>query len=440
MALEIDVTDYTTQQWHEPPGMDEVLEEVRAQNKKMNKTIASFLGDDKIVDIPLSASRMYCDMMAWALNRQCRAGGWKLAHAFGHSGGTAIYSRVNVGPGKWEELFYGGLVLLRRKEVRLVVHMSLDPAEGAEMVVRAAIGQQRKAEAFARAMQTKLREKKLYRGQNVEFSMRMKFLEIANKTWDDIALSQDMKEAVVAHTTRFLDWSSGLEPYGVSPRRGLLLTGKPGTGKTLICKVLMNTSPGVTCILAHTGDLLHPIYIDDLFAVAADLSPSIVFLEDIDLIGQGRIRSGYGTGDALSRLLFALDGVQDCRNVVIVATTNWLEILDEALKDRPSRFDRVIEIDPPDATQRRAYLDYLATKIPIPADIVEALVGSTAGLTPAQIQEVVHCAAIEALVPPDSPEYWKTVFTPSAVEKALKHVKRGNGRVGFPGSGPGWQQ
>ena len=161
-----------------------------------------------------------------------------------------------------------------------------------------------------------------------------------------------------------------------------------------------------------------------------------MLLEDIDLIGQGRLRSHYGMADALSRLLFALDGVQDCRNVVTIATTNWLEILDEALKDRPSRFDRVISIDPPDASQRRNYLNYLARRIPLPQPIVEHLVESTGGMTPAQIQEVVHCAAIEAGVPPDDPEYWQRVFSLPAVEEALKHVRRsGGGKVGFAAGG-----
>jgi cell division protease FtsH len=178
--------------------------------------------------------------------------------------------------------------------------------------------------------------------------------------------------------------------------------------------------------------MMHPAYIDELYKVAADLGPSIVFLEDIDLIGQGRLRSHYGTADALSRLLFALDGVQDCRNVVTIATTNWLEILDEALRDRPSRFDRVISIDPPDAEQRRHYLNYLARRIPLPEPIVEHLVTTTAGLTPAQIQEVVHCAAIESTIAPDAPRYWETVFCASSVELALRHVRRSNGgKVGF---------
>jgi len=403
-------------------------------SKKMRRTIETFLGDEDIVDFPLSAPRYYCDLVAWALERQCEDGGWKADQVLGHRVSQARYGSVSVAPGKREVLLQGGIVFLRRRNVSLVVDLNLDPTEKADVIVSAAVGQRRHAEAFARALEERLNEKKLYKGAKLEFAGMPTFLELATLSWDDISVPDETRHSIIAHTTRFLEWAPRLEPHGVSPRRGLLLTGKPGTGKTLVCKVLMNTSPGVTCLVAHTAFMMHPLYIDELYKVAADLSPSIIFLEDIDLIGQGRLRSGYGMADALSRLLFALDGVQDCRNVVTIATTNWLEILDEALKDRPSRFDRIISIDPPDAEQRRNYLNYLARRIPLPDCIVEHLVESTAGMTPAQIQEVVHCAAIESAVSPDTAEYWDTVFSASSVELALRHVRRSNGgKVGFTG-------
>ena len=98
--------------------------------------------------------------MAWALDQLCNAGGWKLVHAYGSKGGTATYSRINVGPGKWEQVFCGGLLLLRKGNKRVVVNMNLDPTEGAEMVVTAAAGQEEAGQAFARAM--KLPEDKVF--------------------------------------------------------------------------------------------------------------------------------------------------------------------------------------------------------------------------------------------------------------------------------------
>lgn len=396
------------------------------------RNVEAFLGSGHIVDIPLSAPRYYCDLAAWALERQREEKGWDAEQVIGHRVRQARYTRVSVAPGQAEVLLQAGILFLKRGGVPLVVYVDLDPSDKADVVVVTSEEHRDHAVDFARALDERIAARQLYRGHNLEFSGTMTFLELAPRTWDDIALPDSTRDAIIAHTTRFLSRAPTLEPHGISPRRGLLLTGKPGTGKTLVCKALMNTSPGITCIVAHTGSLMHPVFVDELYKVAADLSPSIVFLEDIDLVGQGRIRSHYSSADALSRLLFALDGVQDCRNVVTVATTNWLEILDEALADRPSRFDRVISIDPPDAAQRRNYLTYLARQLPLPPDILEHLVESTAGLTPAQIQEVVHSAAIESPVPPDSPDYWSTVFSASAVQLALRHVRRSNGgKVGF---------
>jgi cell division protease FtsH len=274
-------------------------------------------------------------------------------------------------------------------------------------------------------------EKKLYKGHKIEFGNRIRFLELTPRSWDDVALPSRTKETIVAHTTRFLERTAELEPYGVLPRRGLLFTGKPGTGKTLVCKVLMCTSPGVTCIVAHTAGLLDPMYVDEVYRMAADLSPSIVFLEDVDLIGAGRLMSYHRTADSLSRLLYALDGVQDCRNVVTVATTNWVEILDEALKDRPSRFDRIVHFDPPDAGQRRAFLEGMAHKVPLPDAMMDTLVERTAGMTPAQIQEVVHSTVIEALGTPREPGFWESVFDTTAIEESLERMKHSDGFIGL---------
>ena len=419
-------------------GCVEVLEdyadEIHGVSKKVRRAIEEYLGSEHVVDIPISAARYYCDLVAHSLERQREADGWKTEQVLGRTGGQARYTNVSVGPGKEEVLLQAGIVFLRKRDVRLTLSVDLDPTEKSDVVVSVAAAQRRHGARFAEGLVLRLREKKLYRGAKLSFAGTPTFLELATLSWDDISVPDETRNAIVAHTTRFLEWAPQLEPHGVSPRRGLLLTGRPGTGKTLVCKILMNTSPGVTCLVAHTAYMMHATYIDELYQMAAELSPTIVFLEDIDLIGQGRLRSGYGMADALSRLLFALDGVQDCRNVVTVATTNWLEILDEALKDRPSRFDRIISIDPPDAEQRRHYLNYLSLRVPLPHDILEYMVESTAGMTPAQIQEVVHCAAIESAIPPDAPEYWRNAFSMASIRAALRHVKHTNaGKVGFTG-------
>ncbi len=138
--------------------------------------------------------------------------------------------------------------------------------------------------------------------------------------------------------------------------------------------------------MVHASGLQYGMCIDDVYRVARDISPSIVILEDIDLIRQDRHASMYSRGESLAQLLFHLDGVEECRNVVTITTTNCVDILDEALKDRPSRFDRIVSFEPADLEQRTAYIEYLAKRIPIPGLLHERLARVTERLTLAQIK------------------------------------------------------
>lgn len=250
---------------------DDGSEEVHGVSRRARRCIEEYLGSDHVIDIPISAPRYYCDLMAHSLERQREAGGWKAEQVLGRGAGQARYSGVSVAPGKEEVLLQGGILLLRRRGVRLTVNVNLDPTEKAEVVVSAAAEQRRQATRFADGLVQRLNEKKLYKGTKLTFGASPTFLELARLSWDDISVPQDIRHAIVAHTTRFLEWAPQLEPHGISPRRGLLLTGRPGTGKTLVCKVLMQTSPGVTCLVAHTGFMMHPMYIDELYKLAADI-------------------------------------------------------------------------------------------------------------------------------------------------------------------------
>jgi len=398
---------------------------------KVRKRVRTFLGGGPCANAPVEAPRYYCDLLALSFERYRRTARWKQVDACGCTGPVPVYGRVSTRPGTWEQRIFTGIVFLVRGEQRLAVSLHIRPERGAALVASAAKAQEGIAVDFARGVQRVMREKNIYRGAKLQFGGRIRFLELPAKEWDDISLPVEVKSEVMAHSVDFLRRAAAFRELGIAPRRGILLTGRPGTGKTLICKVLMNTSPGITCISTHSSGLEHPLYITEIFDLAKDLSPSIVFLEDIDLIGQGRLESGYSRGDSLAELLFALDGIEECQNVVTIATTNWLDILDEALKDRPSRFDRVITVEPPDLAQRMAYLDYLARRIPVPGPVRHRLAERSEGLTPAQLQEVVHAVVIESGVELDAGYNWENVFSTDAVDAALAKVRRRAGRLGF---------
>jgi cell division protease FtsH len=180
-----------------------------------------------------------------------------------------------------------------------------------------------------------------------------------------------------------------LEKYGVPPKRGIILAGEPGTGKTIVCKALMSEADNITCIATSAEGMVQGGYIPELFSVAQALSPSIIFIEDIDFIGQER-QGIYRGGPPLISLLAEMDGIAEKNAIVTVATSNSFETLDKALSERPSRFDRVFRITRPAYQQRAELVKHISQKIPLSEDIREYIVTETNGFTPAQIQEVLH--------------------------------------------------
>jgi cell division protease FtsH len=160
----------------------------------------------------------------------------------------------------------------------------------------------------------------------------------------------------------------------------------------------MAQSPGLTCLTtnpyAFEGDPYIREYIAELYNLAQDLAPSIVFLEDIDQFAQSRAQHGYAKGATLLSLLSALDGVEEHQGIVTVATTNCLDTLDMAITERPSRFDRVIELNRPALKERTELVSRLCRRIPLTEHIQAYIADKTEKFTPAQLQEVIYTLVI----------------------------------------------
>jgi proteasome regulatory subunit len=155
------------------------------------------------------------------------------------------------------------------------------------------------------------------------------------------------------------------EKVGITPPKGVLLVGPPGCGKTLLAKAVANHTEAT--FIRMVGSELAQKYIGEggrmvreLFSLAKEKAPSIIFLDEIDAIGAKRL-DGSTSGDrevqrTLMQLLAELDGFDALNDVKIIAATNRPDILDDALL-RPGRFDRVIEIPLPDDDSRKAILE-----------------------------------------------------------------------------------
>jgi len=212
--------------------------------------------------------------------------------------------------------------------------------------------------------------------------------------YDSVAGLDEQKQSVREAIELPLNSPELFNKVGVEPPKGILLVGPPGCGKTLLAKAVANHTDAT--FIRMVGSELAQKYIGEggrmvreLFSLAKEKAPSIIFLDEIDAIGAKRL-DGSTSGDrevqrTLMQLLAELDGFDVLENVKIIAATNRPDILDEALL-RPGRFDRVIEIPIPDDAGRKAILQLHIDKMATKKIHLKTIVDKTTGFSGAEIK------------------------------------------------------
>lgn len=387
-----------------------------------------FLGKGQRVHEVGIVPRYYGELLTWALRRYMEGEGWQVVQTLGYHGREPVYIDVNTDYEQRENLLMDGQILVKRGDSHLIATVDINLRWRNSILVEGAARRKEEISEFVTGVLATAQEQNFYRGKKIEFAGRLRFLDLKDRSWESIILDEDTKREIKANTIGFLARRELWAKYGIPPKRGVLLVGEPGTGKTIICKALMAEADGLTCITTSTYALDADEYITDLYELAEDLSPCLVFIEDIDLIGQNREEFGYNRGSALFSLLSVLDGIEEKKEIVTVATTNCLETLDRALAQRPSRFDRVIRLSHPRLEQRREMVSRLCQRILLGETLQEYIAGKTGGCTPAQIQEVIHSLVIEKA--DEAPS--ANVFSEHDIDRVISRINGKNGhRLGF---------
>ena len=245
--------------------------------------------------------------------------------------------------------------------------------------------------------------------------------------FSDVAGEDEAKESL----KEIVDYLHNPKKYteaGASMPKGILLVGPPGTGKTMLAKAVAGEAS--VPFFSMSGSEFVEMFVGmgaskvrDLFKQAKEKAPCIVFIDEIDAIGQKRNAGSIGGNDereqTLNQLLTEMDGFEENTGVIILAATNRPESLDPALT-RPGRFDRRVPVELPDLQGREAILKVHAKKIRVAPDVdFHTIARMAAGASGAELANIVNEAALRAV------RQNRTVVTEADLEESIETVIAG---------------
>ncbi|MFX0030996.1 MAG: CDC48 family AAA ATPase [Candidatus Hermodarchaeota archaeon] len=235
-------------------------------------------------------------------------------------------------------------------------------------------------------------------------AMREVMVEIPDATWEDIGgldeIKQELKEAVewpLKHPKLF-------EKAGIRPLNGILLFGPPGCGKTLLAKAIANESQ--SNFIAIKGPEIFSKWVGEseravreIFRKARQAAPSIIYFDEIDAIsaGRGAYESTHTFASIVNQILVEMDGIENRKGIVTIASTNRPDIVDPAFL-RPGRFDRLIYVKEPDFEARLKILEVHTKNMPLAEDVsLKGIAQNTVGYSGADLENVCREAGMQAI-------------------------------------------
>lgn len=252
-------------------------------------------------------------------------------------------------------------------------------------------------------------------------------IEIPKVSWEDIGGLEEVKRLLIENIVYGITKREVFKKVGVKPARGILLYGPPGTGKTLLAKAVANqceanfiTVKGPEMRSKWFGESEEKIRF--LFAKAREVSPCVIFFDEIDAAVPSRGRDVSGITDTIvNQILSEMDGIENSEGVFVIGATNRIELLDQAVL-RPGRFDYHIEVPLPDSPARKAILNIYLKGKPLTKDIkLKSLTEMTSGFSGAEIGEACREAIWDAIRDAN--------YDADKVSVTMKHLKKAINKI-----------
>ncbi len=236
-------------------------------------------------------------------------------------------------------------------------------------------------------------------------AIREVFVEVPDVKWDDVGGLNEIKEALMETVEWPLKYAELFKQANTNPPKGIILHGKPGTGKTYLAKALASES-GVNFISVKGPQILSRYIgesekgVRELFRMAKQASPCILFLDEIDSLTPRRSNDNSGSGvidRVIGQFLTEMDGIEDLKGVIVLAATNRIDLIDPALL-RSGRFDLIFELPLPDLNTREKIFSIHTRNKPLAKKVnLSKLAMKTERMTGSDIEFICRKAAMLAI-------------------------------------------
>ncbi|MFS3128291.1 AAA family ATPase [Nocardioides sp. Bht2] len=325
------------------------------------------------------------------------------SHFGGPQPGNVTKINLPSGPGdRTRECLSAAVILLATQDHRMAVLLrGPDPESGLSDVTLEIIATRPDAaEHLGQRLRQLALEHNVYRGQVVSFghsmfgerSSLLRFRERPTTSREELILPattfEDLRRQVVGVARN----RTRLRAAGQHLKRGMLLYGPPGVGKTHSVRYLISELVDTT-VVELTGETLHGIR--EACSVARALQPAMIVVEDVDLIAEERSHYG-GETPLLFTLLNEMDGLDEDADVVFLLTTNRADLLEPALASRPGRVDQAVHIPLPDRDSRRRLVELYRGALDVDLSRIESVLERTNGVTASFLKELLRRAAVVA--------------------------------------------
>lgn len=323
--------------------------------------------------------------------------------------GEPSYETVAVGPDEERRFVSSGLFLFVHDGAPLAALLrQANPQYGRNTATLEVLGgNPESVDGFLKHLRNELRKNSIFRGHVISFTSNdyspsasgVTFHRRAQVSKDDVILPAGTLERIQTQVLGIGEHRENLLAHGAHLKRGVLLYGPPGTGKTHTVRYLAARATDYTVILLSGNTLA---FISEATTMARALQPSIVVLEDCDLVAEDR-SFGNGPQPLLFEVLDSLDGLESDSNVAFLLTTNRVELLEEALVQRPGRVDLAMEIPRPDSAARQDLLKLYGRQLNPGSATIEKVANMIRGTTASFAKELTRRALLLAALEGHSP-------------------------------------